>query len=193
MCKTDSFGEDFRIRPRVQALIDEILQYDRRGGWQHLFLQAKALELLALQCRQQETSPDKPQALSPADTEKIRQACEILLRDIQNPPSLATLARMAGLNEYKLKAGFKEVFGNTVFGYLKDHRLTLARRLILEGKKTITEVAYETGYSTVQYFSNEFKRKFGTSPAKQGHTSQKKVKKTGTPLDLSCISQVRDI
>lgn len=168
LCETDSFGEDIRIRPRVQALIDEILQYDHRGGWQHLFLQAKALELLALQCRQLESTMAKPSALRPADINKIQQAREILLKDIQHPPSLNALARMAGLNEYKLKAGFKQVFGNTVFGYLKDHRLTLARRLILEGEKNITEVAYETGYSTVQHFSSEFKKKFGTNPAKLG-------------------------
>lgn len=133
------------------------------GGWQHLYLQARALEQLALQCKQQEDAV-RLSSLRRTEVDKIYQAREALLRDIQHPPSLAALARLAGLNEYKLKSGFKEVFGNTVFGYLKDHRLNLARQLLLEGNRTVTEVAYETGYTTLQHFSNEFKKKFGITP-----------------------------
>ncbi len=160
--------ENLPVTPRMQALIDEILQCRYAGGWQHLYLQAKALELLALQCQQLENTANKPRGLRPGEIGKIYQAREALLCDIQHPPSLTSLARIAGLNEYKLKTGFKEVFGNTVFGYLKDHRLTLARQLLEGGGKTATEVAYETGYSTLQHFSNEFKRKFGISPGKLG-------------------------
>lgn len=156
--------ENLPITPRMQTLITEMIQCNYQGGWRNLFMQAKALELLALQCQQLEATAEKRSTLRAADINKIHQVREALLLDVQNPPSLASLARQAGLNEHKLKAGFKEVYGHTVFGYLKDHRLTLARQLILEGGKTITEVAYETGYTTLQHFSNEFRRKFGQSP-----------------------------
>ncbi|WP_157986749.1 helix-turn-helix transcriptional regulator [Chitinophaga alhagiae] len=151
------------ITPQMQALVADKWQCSYQRGWQHLYLQARALELLAPPCKQQETAA-RPLSLRPADVDKIYQAREALLRDIQHPPSLTALARLAGLNEYKLKTGFKEVFGNTVFGYLKDHRLTLARQLLLEGNNTVTGVAYETGYTTLQHFSNEFKKKFGINP-----------------------------
>lgn len=160
--------ENLPVTPRMQTLIDEMLQFRNDGGWQHLYLQAKTLELLALQCQQLENTANKPRGLRPDEIGKVHQAREALLCDIQHPPSLTALARIAGLNEYKLKTGFKEVFGNTVFGYLKNYRLTLARQLLLGGGKTATEVAYETGYSTLQHFSNEFKKKFGISPGKLG-------------------------
>ncbi|GAB3223275.1 helix-turn-helix domain-containing protein [Spirosoma arcticum] len=61
---------------------------------------------------------------------------------------------MAGLNEYKLKQGFKELFQATAFEYLAQHRLQAARQALLESSKTAAEVAYEWEYSSPQYFNN---------------------------------------
>ncbi|WP_162946181.1 helix-turn-helix transcriptional regulator [Chitinophaga barathri] len=155
------------LTPRMLAIILEIEQGCYHGGLMNLFLQSKMLELLALQCGQLEAANKgevRPEGLSAADMNKVRDARELLLRDLQNPPTLSMLARQAGLNEFKLKKGFKKMFGASVFGYLKSYRLETARELIRGGGKTVTEVAYETGYSTLQYFSNEFRKKFGVSP-----------------------------
>lgn len=155
------------LTPQMHMLIESMKDCTYRGGLRKLFLQSKALELLALQCAQQEAlenRPAKASKLFPEDIRKVHMAREILLHDLQHPPSMSTLARQSGLNSFKLKAGFKHVFGNTVFGYLKDHRLEQARDMLCAGHKTVTEIAYETGYSTLQHFSNEFKKKFGLSP-----------------------------
>lgn len=111
-----------------------------------------------------EQGPVRRVKLFPADIRKVHLAREILLHDLQHAPSMSVLARQSGLNTFKLKAGFKQVFGNSVFGYLKDHRLEQAKNMIREGDRTVTAVAYETGYSTLQHFSNEFKKKYGLSP-----------------------------
>lgn len=49
------------------------------------------------------------------------------------PPSLSELSRIVGINEFKLKKKFKEVFNMTVFGYLADYRLGIARSLLEDG------------------------------------------------------------
>jgi AraC-like DNA-binding protein len=82
------------------------------------------------------------------------------------PPTLSELAKAVGINEYKLKKGFKETFGNTVFGYLADTRLELARIELFEKKKSVSQLAFELGYSSIQHFSNAFKKKFGVSPGR---------------------------
>jgi AraC family transcriptional regulator, transcriptional activator of the genes for pyochelin and ferripyochelin receptors len=46
------------------------------------------------------------------------------------PPSLLELSRQIGLNDYKLKLGFKQLFGNTVFGYVWEQRMQQARFLL---------------------------------------------------------------
>jgi AraC-like DNA-binding protein len=47
---------------------------------------------------------------------------------------LVELAKITGLNEYKLKRGFKEVFNQTAFSYLSDLRLELAKIICLKEK-----------------------------------------------------------
>lgn len=111
-------------------------------------------------------TPQKPFRLSHADIRKVRLAREILLRDIQSPPTLSALAALTGLNGFKLKAGFRAVFSNSVFGYLSEYRLQLARCDVLQGNKSITAIAYDMGYTSLSHFSNAFRKKFGTSPLK---------------------------
>jgi AraC family transcriptional activator of pyochelin receptor len=81
------------------------------------------------------------------------------------PPSLTKLADVAGTNTFKLKNGFKELFGTTVFGYLNEVKLVQAKDMLLSGIQ-IKEVADILGYSSVQHFGTAFRKKFNTSPGK---------------------------
>ena len=69
-----------------------------------------------------------------------------------------------GMNEFKLKAGFKQVFGISMFDYLIKKRMQEARSLLLETDKPIKEIASLTGYSTKQSFLNAFKKYFHDTP-----------------------------
>lgn len=157
------------ITTRMLMVLEEIRTCQFAGGLKKLYLQSKVLEMLALQCQQHETVAGGAKQLfnmSAADRERLHYAREILLHNVQEPLSLTELSRQAGLNEFKLKTGFKQLFGNTVFGYLSDHRLTNARTLLFQGTKTVTEIADELGYASLQHFSNAFRKKFGCSPSK---------------------------
>lgn len=158
-----------RITPRMKTVLSEIRQCQFKGGLKKLFLQSKVMELLALQCDQVEND-FRPGAIrhsvSNRELEQLQHARYLLLQNLQEPPTLAELARLSGLNEFKLKSGFKAVFDNTVFGYFNDHRLGLARELILAGGKTLAEIADDAGYSSPQHFSSAFKKKYGVAPSK---------------------------
>ncbi|MEC5146443.1 AraC family transcriptional regulator [Chitinophaga sp. 212800010-3] len=157
------------ITPRMNEIIADIKSCPYRDGLRKLFIQAKITELLTLQCAQigaDERTAVSKFRLSAGDLSRIYMARDIIVEDIQHPPSLTTLTRMSGLNEFKLKAGFKSVFSTTVFGYLNDHRLLLAKKWIARGDKALSEIAYDCGYSSLAHFSNAFKKKFGASPIK---------------------------
>ena len=161
-----------RITARMMTVLDEIKQCPFNGGVKKLFLQSKVLELLALQCEQYERSEElktETFTLSATDQERIYHARDLLITNMNEPPSLQQLSRMAGLNEFKLKNGFKHVFSNTVFGYLNDHRMEHARRLILTRQQSLTEIAETLGFSSIQHFSNAFRKKFGVSPSKMNN------------------------
>lgn len=87
-----------------------------------------------------------------------------MTQHIDAPPSLSELAHLSGLNEYKLKQGFKEMFSTTVFGYLAEKRLELARDYLSDPNRSVTEIADSLGYASIQHFSYAFKKKFGHSP-----------------------------
>jgi len=101
---------------------------------------------------------------TPGDKEKIIAVRDLINERLGDPPSLSQIARTVGINEYKLKRGFKEIFNTTVFGYLTEQRLLLAYQYLMDTRKTAAEISFELGYSTPQHFNNVFKKRFGLTP-----------------------------
>lgn len=150
----------------MHQCIREIMNCGQKGGMKLLFLQSKSIELLTLQAQAYEAYQERPAAMTcktEHDKDRIHYAREYLLLHAGQPPSLSELARAAGLNEFKLKKGFKEIFNNSVFGYLNEYRLHGAREMLLSGQ-VIKEVADHFGFSSVQHFSKAFRQKFGVPP-----------------------------
>lgn len=159
---------ELSITMAMHECIRDIIGCNFKDGLRHLFLQAKCIELLSLQAEAFERLAGKraPSVLrSTHDRDCIMYAKDYLLQHMQEPPSLDALASIAGTNVFKLKNGFKEMFNNTVFGYLNDVRLAQAKELLLSGQ-TIKEVTDLLGYSSVQHFGSAFRKKFGTTPGR---------------------------
>lgn len=152
----------------MHQCIKDIMNCRLAGGLKLLFLQSKCIELLALQAQMYEEAAGKKAFICKSDSDRdcIHYAKEYLLQHALQPPSLTELARIAGINEFKLKQGFKEQFNNTVFGYLADYKLTQAHELLLNKNCTIKAVAEQLGYSSVQHFNTAFRKKFGVPPGK---------------------------
>ena len=156
------------ISPATQQAIDAILHcHFSSDGLKKVFFLSKVMELMVLQADAHDRLPSTETAsfLKTAyDREQIVFAREYMHQHIETPPTIPELARIVGLNEFKLKKGYKEMFGNTIFGHLAEARLEKARQVLLEGKKTVSEIAGDMGYSSVQHFSMAFKKRHGVSP-----------------------------
>jgi AraC-like DNA-binding protein len=103
--------------------------------------------------------------LSAHDIGRLERARRILVSRMTAPPRLPELARLAGLNEAKLKAGFRARFGETVYGHLRRLRLEEAHRLLRQERYDVTEVALRVGYANPSKFAAAFKALFGVSPS----------------------------
>ena len=66
----------------------------------------------------------------------------------------------------KLKEGFKELYGDTIYAYLLDHKMEEARRMLNSQKYNVNEVGLKLGYSTASHFISAFKKQYGTTPKK---------------------------
>lgn len=156
------------ITPALQLVLQQILHCPYQGLMKRMYLEGKALELLTLQLHQWTENTNRQQTRSQAwrssDVERLHYAKEILVRDLHNPPSLLDLARQVGLNDYKLKQGFRQIFGTTVFGYLQSYRMKEAKQLLTERELSIAGIAQRVGYASQSRFCDAFKRQFGMSP-----------------------------
>lgn len=155
------------IDAALHGTLHDILYPPFTGRMKRIYLLSKSMEILVMQSdaftrrvRQQAGTTRVHE-----DLERVRYAGQYLLQRISDPPNLTELARAAGLNEYKLKRGFRQVFGHTVFGYLASQRLVRGRQMLLDTDLTVAEIAFELGYCSPQHFNNAFKKQFGAPPA----------------------------
>ena len=160
------FAQNLDIDFLLQTCISSVLNCKYENSLKRIFLFSKVVEMIVLQVESFKAGIDakKTYIKTDYDKERILYAKEYLLKNIESPPSLKQLARISGINEFKLKKGFKELFNQTVYEYLSDVRLEIGKSDLLENRKTISQIAFELGYSSLQHFSNSFKRKFGVSP-----------------------------
>ena len=156
-----------KITRQMQRVLRQILQCPHQGLMKRMYLESKAVELIMLhfqQYQEQEVRDRSSIQRNASDVDRIYQAKEILLNNLENPPSLMELARQVGLNEFKLKRGFRQVFGTSAFKYLHDYRLEKAKHLLGSGDMKVEEVAFRVGFDSRSYFALAFRKKFGLNP-----------------------------
>ena len=131
----------------MQVCLHQILNCPYQGATKIIYLESKALELIAMRLQEVFSEDESQHSVSKViranDIERIYHAKEILRCNFENPPSLPELARKVGLNQRKLKQGFRACFGTTAFGYLHDYRMEQARLLLTDTQMGVTQVAYE--------------------------------------------------
>ncbi|HEY4208355.1 MAG TPA: AraC family transcriptional regulator [Puia sp.] len=77
---------------------------------------------------------------------------------------ISTLAEKVGLNEFKLKVGFRELFKISPYKYLVQLRLQQAKALLEDTDLTINEIADSVGFKSYNGFSTKFKKVYKISP-----------------------------
>ncbi|WP_195575208.1 helix-turn-helix transcriptional regulator [Paenibacillus sp. 1001270B_150601_E10] len=154
--------------PIIAQLVDHMRQCPYTGALKRMYLEGKALELLAFHLDgmdREERSKQTVSKLTRYDMQCLHEARSILTKEWQEPPSLLGLARLTGLNDYKLKLGFKELFGTTVYGYVREKRMSEARKLLEQGKANVSETAFMVGYQNVSHFAKVFRKTYGYNPS----------------------------
>lgn len=160
------YQHNYGITPVMYTALQQILNCSYTELPRQLYLESKALELLSLYVSETATrDSSQTSQLREDDIERIYTAKHILTQRMDDPPSLIELARQVGINDYKLKVGFREVFGTTVYKYLHTHRMEQARHLLLKRTHSVLEVAYAVGYANPSQFAAAFKKTYGTTPS----------------------------
>ena len=133
-----------------------------------LYFKGKAYELLSLYFNKPgDPNIEKcPFLADESNVIKIKKAKEIIIERMAEPPTLSELAEEINLPLNKLKEGFKQVYGDSVFSFLLEYKLEVARQMLASGAHNVNEVGDAIGYSTASHFIAAFKKKYGTTPKK---------------------------
>ncbi len=162
------YYDDTEIKPTVSIVLQQIINSNINSSIRNLYVKGKVYELLSLHFQKDENVEGEycPFLVDEQNVLKIRKAKEIIIDRMAEPPSLQELANEIGLNIKKLKEGFKQIYGDTVYSFLFDYKMEHARRLLESNQYNVNEVGIKVGYSTSSHFIAAFKKKFGTTPKK---------------------------
>lgn len=161
------YGEE-AISPSMAIVLNQIFNYNQNSSIKNLYLKGKSYELLSLFFNSNEdpNAEHCPFLIDEENVLKIKKAKELIISNMSEPPGLQELADAVGISLKKLKVGFKQLYGDTVFNFLFDYKMDYARKMLDSGTYNVNEVGLKVGYSTSSHFIAAFKKKFGTTPKK---------------------------
>jgi AraC-like DNA-binding protein len=167
LCKT--MGDRYWIglmltRPAVQRAATQLLDLVLGEEASDLAIEAHALEVLS-QVLPVIGDAAADASYAPREVARLLTARDLLLAKLDHAWSIRELSLKVGLNEKKLKAGFREQFGSPIYAFLQRARLDRARTLIEGGSLSVTEAAFQVGYSNPSHFARLFRREFGIAPS----------------------------
>ncbi|MEM0949677.1 MAG: AraC family transcriptional regulator [Pseudomonadota bacterium] len=95
---------------------------------------------------------------------RMARALARIHRALDCPPSVADLAKEAGMSRSAFVDRFTEILGVSPRQYMLDERMKLAAALLRDGELSSAQIAERVGYDAPEAFSRAFKRQFGLAP-----------------------------
>lgn len=129
----------------------------------------KFIELAKMSHRQfrqdVDVAPDKITS-TPLDEQFLKRAIEAVERHISDSGfSVETLGQELSMNRVALWKKLQAITGKGPADFIRSIRVKRGLRLLDDGEKNISEIAYAVGYNTVKRFTENFKAEFGMTPS----------------------------
>ena len=149
----------------VQKIVDEILSESVDEAFKLFFLRVKTEELICRLLMELEKRDEKRlYDLNSRDINTLYKVKEEIIKHLEIPPVINTLADYAGMSPTKLKRLFKQIFGNSIFSYYQEFRMKEAAILLKNEKLSVSDVGYRLGFTNLSHFSKVFKEHMGLNP-----------------------------
>ena len=169
----------FPIRRILSSVSSEYMDYTRDHT---LSITGHLFQLLDILSQDFRINPARTQVDSSGKYDsRIRQIEEYISSHYKNSVSLSDLSENLHLTPQYVSKFFRKNFGSSFSGYLNHIRLEHAVRDIRYTDRSITDIAFSSGFINVSTFNRNFRSEFGVSP-KQYRESLRK-QKTATPVE----------
>lgn len=119
--------------------------------------------------------------LSPSDVEQIHKAKDILINDLKANITITDLSWQVGMDEKRLKAGFKLEFGTAIKTYVRQYKMERAKELLKEDR-SLKVIAKATGYKNEAGLVKAFRKEVGETPVNWKKMQFSKRRNHGHPV-----------
>lgn len=159
--------EHAHITPEMLLVLRQMRDCTHTGFIREIYLHSLTTRLLLMAVTRLSLVkvPASEVKLQPYELTRLREAWDHLMQHLDQPGTMMDLAQVVGLNAFKLKRGFKQLYGITVFEFLLEARMEKAKRLLRETDMTVHAVALSVGYKNISSFTVAFKKKYSVLPS----------------------------
>jgi AraC family transcriptional activator of pyochelin receptor len=153
------------LAPALLRCAEDLVASTLQGRARRLFIQSKAVEMLchAFEALAQDDGAE-PGETSVSSMRGVLKAQKLLADNFITPPTLEDLAHEVGMSRSNLCAAFRQTVGQTVYDYVGGLRMQRALALLHQPGASITQIAYDVGYTHPSSFTVAVQRRFGVSP-----------------------------
>jgi AraC-like DNA-binding protein len=164
----------------TQWILSDLINTEWEGVFREMHIESKILDLVL---KAYEVHLDQNSICSQCrflrfdyNKEKIQQARQVLLDQLNNPPTIPELSKLLGINQCYLKKGFKEMYQMTIYDFVQEQRMELAKGMMRNSSFSLTEISDSLGFSSSGSFSKAYKKIHGHSPGKREKSVAEKIK-----------------
>lgn len=153
-----------RANKSIEHIFSELynVKNQRKAG----YMKIKVLELLLfLSDLNADSNVVKVKYCRNNNVKIVKEVKKIMIDDISRHYTIEELAKNFDISASTLKTCFKDIYGESIYSYVKNYRLQVAQRLLLESNSTITEIAEDIGYKNPNKFTSAFKKEYGIAPS----------------------------
>jgi AraC-like DNA-binding protein len=159
-----SFQKPFLSSHEMTKIVNDLLRCPYDENLRKIYFENKVNDFLFEVLVQTFKAKPTTGNLNQKENSAVFNARDIILADLAKHNSIREISQMVQLNEFKLKTGFKQIFGTGIFEFLLQARMKKARQLLIETDKPIKEIAALAGYGHLTNFITAFKNHFGHTP-----------------------------
>lgn len=169
--ETSKNALDFLIEnpnsPELNFVFQQIKDCPAIGNTRNLYMEGKIIEILSLIINTMEIEKNRPHLsvkLDRKDKRNLNKVITFMKHNLSAYPSIKELSKMANMSCSRFQMAFRQVYGTTVYEYLKVMRMNYALLLLQDTDDKIYHIALKVGYKNAGHFAKRFKETFKMSP-----------------------------
>lgn len=155
------FSADF-----ARGIENKIIKLSKSNGFERIIQLQELLQALAKTDQYKTLAGELYQHENLTFTNfRLTKVLQFLNTNYQRKIELETVADIANLHPAAFCRFFKEKTGKSLSEYVNDMRIGYACRLIIEGKMSVSQISYESGFNNLSNFNRTFKKHTGYTPS----------------------------